>query len=61
MAKALIEILTNESKRQKYGECSLEIAKKHDLNRTLQRFVEIYGEAIQMKKQQLSAERSDDG
>lgn len=60
MAEALIEILTNEEKRQKYSEYSLKIAQKHDLNRTLQRFVEIYGEAIRMKEEQLAVEANTD-
>lgn len=49
MTKALVKILTDPRLQEKYGAKSLEIAKKHDLNRTLQRFLEIYQEAIQLK------------
>lgn len=49
MTIAMLKILEDEKLQQKYGEMSLEIAKKHDLNRTLQRFVEIYEEAIKLK------------
>lgn len=49
MTDALVKILQNEDVRQRYGEQSLEIAKKHDLNRTLRRFIEIYEEAIALK------------
>ncbi len=49
MAKAILKILSDEDLQQRYGEKSLEIAKQHDLNRTLRRFVEIYEEAIELK------------
>ena len=49
MAAALVKILRDEKLQEKYGAASLDIAKKHDLNRTLQRFVEIYEEAIMLK------------
>lgn len=49
LARAMINLFTDEELRKKYGEYSLEIAKQHDLNRTLQRFVEIYEEAIILK------------
>lgn len=49
LAHALIKLLQDEDLRKKYGAHSLEVAKKHDLNRTLKRFVEIYEEAIELK------------
>lgn len=49
MTKALVRILQDVKLQEKYGAKSLEIAKKHDLNRTLQRFVEIYEEAVRLK------------
>lgn len=49
IAKALIKILQTPELQEKYSAASLEIAKKHDLNRTLKRFVEIYEEAITLK------------
>lgn len=49
MAHALVKLLKDEKLRQKYGEKSLEIARQHDLNRTLARFTEIYQEAIELK------------
>lgn len=49
MARAIMRIIKDRELRQSYSEGSLEIAKKHDLNRTLQRFEEIYEEAIVLK------------
>lgn len=49
MTDAMVKILKDEKLQKKYGAASLEIAKKHDLNRTLRRFVEIYEEAIELK------------
>lgn len=49
LTRAMNKILENDKLRQKYGEASLEISKKHDLSRTLKRFVEIYEEAISLK------------
>ncbi len=54
MTDALVKILKNPDVRERYGKESLEIAKKHDLNRTLGRFVEIYEEAITLKDKELS-------
>ena len=48
IAAALAKILTNEKLRAEYGAKSLEIAKKHDLRRTLNRFIEIYQTAIDL-------------
>ena len=42
MAKAITKILTNAEKRKEFGRKSVEIAKKHDINRTLSRLEEIY-------------------
>lgn len=49
MTDALVKVLTNTKTQQRYGAASLEIAKHHDLNRTLKRFEEIYEEAIKLK------------
>lgn len=49
ITRGLVKILKNEEMRKRYGEYSLEVAKKHDLNRTLKRFEEIYEEAIILK------------
>lgn len=49
LAHALVKLLQDEDLCKKYGAHSLEVAKKHDLNRTLRRFVEIYEEAIELK------------
>lgn len=49
MMTGMVKILTDEKLQEKYSRASLEIAKKHDLNRTITRFAEIYQEAIQLK------------
>ncbi len=54
---ALVKILQNQKLQQKYSEWSLKIAQKHDLNRTLKRFVEIYDEAIELKGKKKDRER----
>lgn len=56
MTRALVKILTDEELRKKYSEKSLEIAQKHDLNRTLARFVEIYEEAARLKREALESD-----
>ncbi len=53
IAQALVKILQNPDLQAKYRAASLEIAKKHDLNCTLKRFVEIYQEAIELKGKSL--------
>lgn len=52
MTRAMVKILQDDELRAKYGGESLEIAQKHDLNRTLKRFAEIYEEAIELKGKQ---------
>lgn len=49
LSQAVVKLLRNDKLREKYGQYSLEVAKKHDLNHTLQRFEEIYEEAIRLK------------
>lgn len=49
IASGIKKILGSKEIRQKYSENSLEISKKHDLKNTLDRFEEIYKEAIQLK------------
>lgn len=53
LTDALTKLLKNPEVCERYGQASLEVAKKHDLNRTLQRFVEIYQEAIKLKRDKL--------
>lgn len=57
MAEALVKILQDAELQQKYGKKSLEISKKHDLNRTLKRFEEIYEEAIALKGKKVQKKR----
>lgn len=57
MTDALVKILQDADLQQKYGEKSLEISKKHDLNRTLKRFEEIYEEAITLKGKKVQKKR----
>lgn len=52
IAKAIEKILKKPELAEKYGKMSLEISKKHDLNRTIKRFEEIYHEAIRLKEEQ---------
>ena len=42
MSEAITKILTNAEKCKEFGRKSVEIAKKHDINRTLSRLEEIY-------------------
>ncbi len=49
LAQAMVKILENHELQAKYSVGSLEIAKKHDLRRTLGRFEEIYKTAIELK------------
>ncbi len=57
MTDAMVSILKDADLQQKYGEKSLEISKKHDLNRTLKRFEEIYEEAITLKGKKIQKKR----
>lgn len=56
MANAMIRILQNPDLQKRYSEASLKIVQKHDLNHTIQRFVEIYQEAIRLKNEQIVSE-----
>ena len=51
LTTAMLKLFADDKLRQKYGEASLAVAKKHDLSQTLKRFVEIYEEAIALKYQ----------
>ena len=51
LARAMVKILSDTELAEKYGKESLEIAKKHDLSRTLNRFEEIYKTAIALNSQ----------
>lgn len=55
-SEALVKILGDKDLQKKYGAESLEIAKQHDIRRTLKRFEEIYQTAIDLKIQDLQAE-----
>lgn len=46
IASSLVKILSDKKLQKKMSEASLKIAKSHDLNRTLERFEEIYREVI---------------
>lgn len=54
---ALVKLLQNEDVRQRYAKHSLAVAQKHDLNRTLRRFEEIYQEAIELKGKKVPKRR----
>ncbi len=56
IANAMVKILNDKDLQKKYAEASIEISKKHDLNRTLKRFEEIYHEAIKLKSEHNSVE-----
>lgn len=47
IAKSLIKILGDPERQKEMSKASLKIAKKHDLNRTLKRFEEIYCDIIE--------------
>lgn len=49
LGRAIMLMLSDTALREKYASESLEIAKKHDLTRTLRRFMEIYEQAIALK------------
>lgn len=46
IAQAMVEILSNDGLRRKFGKASLEIAKQHDLEETLNKFINIYQKVI---------------
>ena len=50
IADAVIKILSDKTLQQKFSAASLEIAAGHDFRHTLQRFLEIYQEAIRIKR-----------
>lgn len=50
MAEAMRRIVSDAKLAKKYQTASIEIAKKHDLKRTITRFEEIYKQAIILKK-----------
>jgi glycosyltransferase involved in cell wall biosynthesis len=56
IANAMVKILSDKDLQKKYSEASIEVSKKHDLNRTLKRFEEIYHEAIKLKSEHNSVE-----
>lgn len=56
MTDAFVRILRDEELRKKFSAKSIEIAQKHDLNRTLMRFEEIYREAIKLKEETVNRE-----
>ena len=50
LARAMGRILSDARLRKQFSEGSLEVAKKHDINHTLERFEEIYGMAIEARR-----------
>lgn len=50
ISEAMRRILSDDELRKRFARHSLEISKRHDLERTLGRFVEIYEEAIKLKQ-----------
>ena len=50
MTEGMQRILGDKELQKKFSKGSLEIAKKHDLRRTLKRFEEIYKTAIELKR-----------
>lgn len=53
LARGMMRIIKDPELCKRYSQGSLEIAKLHDLNRTLKRFEEIYEEAINLKQEDL--------
>lgn len=53
LARGMTRIVQDNELRERYSQGSLEVAKLHDLNRTLKRFEEIYEEAINLKHEDL--------
>ena len=47
IAAGILKILRKPDVREAYSKKSLEIAKTHDINRTLERFEEIYQEVLE--------------
>ena len=50
IADGMLKILTNKKLHDKFSARSIEIASRHDMDKTLQRFEEIYQEVIKNKK-----------
>ena len=53
MATALVDLLDDPEKRKKYGERSVQIAKKHDVRVVIPRFVKLYKQVIAENQQSL--------
>lgn len=51
ITRAMTKILTDKRLQKQYGDYSLEIAKKHDINYTLSRFEKIYQMAIELNRE----------
>ena len=49
MAEAMVQILSDTKLQQKYAKKSIEIAREHDFEKTLDKFINIYGRVIQNK------------
>jgi len=60
LANGMKKLLADEKVRKKYGEESLKIAEKHDLNNTLARFEEIYKKAIELHAESLDEYSDED-
>ena len=53
MAAAIQKLVEDDGLRAKFGKASIEIAKTHDINHTLDQFEEIYEKVISTKTQLL--------
>ena len=52
IARAMIKILADKKLQKEYSKESLKIAETHDFQKSLDKFIEIYQEAIRLKSQQ---------
>lgn len=50
MTNAIVQILTDEKMRKEFSEKSVELAKEHDFERTLDKFINIYRKVIEDKQ-----------
>lgn len=50
LAQCIEKVFTNDMLREKMGKKSLELIAKHDINKVITQFEEVYKEAIEMKK-----------
>ena len=46
MAEAIVKLLSDDELRDKYARASIEIAREHDFERTLDKFINIYNRVV---------------